>query len=203
MLVTTMPTPLRPPLHKLPMRIPWKSVLFMIAFNFIFCADYLIMAPDVSGVERCSAIYWIALLGLYPIVAASVLVAVRYMFTDTKPQEFCDKERTNGNSAVVDALATSDSEKEKVQHNMPLPEAIWLMSLILFAFGLIMKHVLAEPKKEITGLKMFMRHLDDWHQQRGDGTIEGDPTIGRNAVMAMPLLATAVGLLAGLLGLGG
>ncbi|CAE7907950.1 unnamed protein product [Symbiodinium microadriaticum] len=119
-------SPPEPPLHKLPMRIPWKSVLFMIAFNFIFCADYLIMAPDVSGVERCSAIYWIALLGLYPIVAASVLVAVR-----------------------------------------------------------------------------FMRHLDDWHQQRGDGTIEGDPTIGRNAVMAMPLLATAVGLLAGLLGLGG
>ncbi|CAE7269237.1 unnamed protein product [Symbiodinium necroappetens] len=84
----------------------------------------------------------------------AVYMCVRYMFTDTKPQEFCDKERTNGNSAVVDALATSDSEKEKVQHTMPLPEAIWLMSLILFAFGLIMKHVLAEPKKEITGLKM-------------------------------------------------
>ncbi|CAE7514812.1 unnamed protein product [Symbiodinium natans] len=119
-------SPPEPPLDKLPMRIPWKAILFMIAFNIIFCIDYLVMAPDVFGVERCSVPYWIALLALYPVVAASVLVAVR-----------------------------------------------------------------------------FIRRLDDWHEQRGDGPIEGDPAIGRNAVLTMPLLATVVGLLAGLLGLGG
>jgi len=115
-----------PALDKLPKRIPGKCILFMIAFNAIFCFDYLLMAPDVFGVERCSTVYWIALLGLYPIVAAAVVLSLR-----------------------------------------------------------------------------FMRRLDEWHEQRGDGPIEGDPAISRTAMLSLPLLAAAVGLLAGLLGLGG
>ncbi|CAJ1328403.1 unnamed protein product, partial [Effrenium voratum] len=34
------------------MRIPWKAICFMVGFNFLFCADYLIMSKDV-GVETC------------------------------------------------------------------------------------------------------------------------------------------------------
>ncbi|CAE7451604.1 unnamed protein product [Symbiodinium sp. CCMP2456] len=82
----------------------------------------------------------------------AIYTCVNYMFTDTKPQEFCDKERKNGNSAAIAALA-SKSQPEKMQH-MPLPEAIWLMSLIVFGLGIILKHFLARPKAEITGLKM-------------------------------------------------
>ena len=80
----------------------------------------------------------------------AVYLCVRYMFTDTNSQEFCEKERKSRNSAVVDALAASDSETEKMQR-IPVPEAIWLMSLILFGVGIIIRHVLAQPKKEIAG----------------------------------------------------
>ncbi|CAE7941984.1 unnamed protein product [Symbiodinium sp. KB8] len=85
----------------------------------------------------------------------AIYTCVNYMFADTKPQEFCDKERKKGNSEVIAALATStsQSESEKMER-MPLPEAIWLMSLIVFGLGLILKHFLARPKAEITGLKM-------------------------------------------------
>ena len=55
--------------------------------------------------------------------------------------------RKSGSSAVVDAVATSDSETEKMQHT-PLPRAIWLMSLILFGLGiLIIKHVLGSAEE--------------------------------------------------------
>lgn len=110
----------------LPMRIPWKAIWFMIGFNLIFCLDYLAMAQDVFGVERCSTVYWIALLGLYPVVAVSVLMAMR-----------------------------------------------------------------------------FMQELAAWHESRHDPPVEGEPDLGRAGLTLVPLLAMAVGLLAGLLGLGG
>ncbi|CAK9062626.1 unnamed protein product [Durusdinium trenchii] len=97
-----------------------------IGFNLIFCLDYLAMAQDVFGVERCSTVYWIALLGLYPVVAVSVLMAMR-----------------------------------------------------------------------------FMQELAAWHESRHDPPVEGEPDLGRAGLTLVPLLAMAVGLLAGLLGLGG
>ncbi|CAE7600397.1 unnamed protein product [Symbiodinium sp. CCMP2592] len=89
----------------------------------------------------------------------AVYMCVRYMFTDTTSQEFCEKERKSGNSAVIDALAASDSETEKMQP-LPLLEAIWLMSLILFGVGIIVKHVLAQQKKEIAGQMSDFRNDD-------------------------------------------
>ena len=83
----------------------------------------------------------------------AIYMCVNYMFSDTKPQEFCDKERKNGNSEAIAALATSESRPEKMQH-VPLPEAIWLMSLIVFGFFIVLKHFRAQPKAEITGIKM-------------------------------------------------
>lgn len=109
-----------------PMRIPWKAIWFMIGFNVIFCLDYLAMSEDVFHVQKCSGIYWVALLGLYPVVALSLVAAVR-----------------------------------------------------------------------------FMRELSEWHASRHDLPVEGDPNLGRAGLALAPLLAMAVGLLAGLLGLGG
>jgi len=62
---------------QVPMRIPWKVVMCMIAFNVIFCLDFLAMATDVSGVVKCSPLYWVTLLGLYPFVIASLWVGLR------------------------------------------------------------------------------------------------------------------------------
>ncbi|CAL1148294.1 unnamed protein product [Cladocopium goreaui] len=111
---------------QLPVRIPWKTIWFMVAFNVIFCLDYLAMSQDVDGVEKCSVLYWIALLGLYPVVALSLLLAIR-----------------------------------------------------------------------------FMRELAEWHASRHDPPVQGDPVLGRAGLVVVPFLAMAVGLLAGLLGLGG
>eukprot|EP00435_Cladocopium_sp_Y103_P056835 s212_g19.t1 len=97
-----------------------------VAFNVIFCLDYLAMSQDVDGVEKCSVLYWIALLGLYPVVAVSLLLAIR-----------------------------------------------------------------------------FMRELAEWHASRHDPPVQGDPVLGRAGLVVVPFLAMAVGLLAGLLGLGG
>lgn len=63
------------------MRIPWKVISFMIMFNIVFCMDFLVMSPDIPyvGVEKCSPGYWVALLGLYPFVAASLWIGIRYL----------------------------------------------------------------------------------------------------------------------------
>ncbi|CAJ1410763.1 unnamed protein product [Effrenium voratum] len=49
-----------------------------VGFNFLFCADYLIMSKDV-GVETCSGVYWVALLGLYPAIALSLAYAMKLL----------------------------------------------------------------------------------------------------------------------------
>ncbi|CAK0837600.1 unnamed protein product [Prorocentrum cordatum] len=49
----------------------------MLAFNILFCLDYLVLSKDVSGVTACSAVYWAALLAIYPAVLVAVWVAVR------------------------------------------------------------------------------------------------------------------------------
>ncbi|CAL1148296.1 unnamed protein product [Cladocopium goreaui] len=110
-------------------RIPWKTIWFMYLVGLqyvIFCLNYLAMSQDVDGVEKCSVLYWIALLGLYPVVALSLLLAIR-----------------------------------------------------------------------------FMRELAEWHASRHDPPVQGDPVLGRAGLVVVPFLAMAVGLLAGLLGLGG
>jgi len=87
----------------------------------------------------------------------AIYMCVKYMFADTKPQEFCDKERKNGNGAAVDALATSEAEQGEPQKmpQMPLPEAIWLMFLVVFTVWVVSKHFLSLPnKEEVRPLKM-------------------------------------------------
>ena len=37
---------------------------------------------------------------------------------------------------------------------MPFAEAIWLLFLVVFALGILLKHFLAAPKKDVLGLKM-------------------------------------------------
>jgi len=55
-------------LEPVKMRIPWKVVGFMLAFNIAFFIDYALMSSDVTGTKRCSWLYWVALIGLYPFV---------------------------------------------------------------------------------------------------------------------------------------
>lgn len=59
------------------MRMPWNVIACMIGFNLIFCFDFLGMAPDVFGVQKCTAPYWILLLGLYPFVAGSIWIGIK------------------------------------------------------------------------------------------------------------------------------
>lgn len=86
----------------------------------------------------------------------AVYMCVKFMFAETKPQEFCEQERKNGHSAAIDALATSDKEAQEAQETqqMPFAEALWLLFLIVFALGILLKHFLARPKKEIQPLRM-------------------------------------------------
>mmetsp|Transcript_4484 Transcript_4484/g.10461 ORF Transcript_4484/g.10461 Transcript_4484/m.10461 type:complete len:150 (-) Transcript_4484:110-559(-) len=83
----------------------------------------------------------------------AVYMCVKFIFVETKPEEFCQQERKKGNAAAIDALATLDKEPREMQQ-MPFAEAIWLLFLIVFALGILLKHFLARPKKEIRGLKM-------------------------------------------------
>merc|ERR1719321_2096787 len=48
-----------------------------------------------------------------------------------------------------------------------------------------------------------MNRLSQWHRDRGDGVIQGDPYLTAKSVILFPLLAVLIGLVAGLLGLGG
>ena len=89
----------------------------------------------------------------------AIYMCVKYMFADTKPQEFCDKERGKGNGAAIDALATSEAEiteqaKPQKMQQMPLSEAIWLVFLVVFTVWVVSKHFLSQPKEEIRPLKM-------------------------------------------------
>ncbi|CAE7946829.1 unnamed protein product, partial [Symbiodinium sp. KB8] len=88
----------------------------------------------------------------------AIYMCVKYMFADTKPQEFCDKERGKGNGAAIDALATSEAEiteqaKPQKMQQMPLPEAIWLVFLVVFTVWVVSKHFFSQPKEEIRPLK--------------------------------------------------
>ncbi|OLQ11453.1 hypothetical protein AK812_SmicGene4670 [Symbiodinium microadriaticum] len=83
----------------------------------------------------------------------AIYMCVKYMFADTKPQEFCDKERGKGNGAAIDALATSEAEiteqaKPQKMQQMPLPEAIWLVFLVVFTVWVVSKHFFSQPKEE-------------------------------------------------------
>lgn len=108
------------------MRIPWRVIALMVAFNLVTCADFLGMSKDVFHVEQCSLAYWVFFIGLYPFILAAILLGVRYL-----------------------------------------------------------------------------QALRRWHDQRGDGPIPGDPPVDGKTVVLFPVLAVAVGLMAGLLGLGG
>lgn len=61
------------------MQIPWQAIYVMMVFNVLFCADYLILAKDVSGVDKCTPVYWLALVGLYPAVLLSLVFAIRLL----------------------------------------------------------------------------------------------------------------------------
>mmetsp|Transcript_27764 Transcript_27764/g.65243 ORF Transcript_27764/g.65243 Transcript_27764/m.65243 type:complete len:158 (+) Transcript_27764:41-514(+) len=86
----------------------------------------------------------------------AVYMCVKYMFADSKPQEFCEKEKKTGNGAAIDALATSEAEQAEPQKmpQMPVPEAIWLVFLVVFTMWVVSKHFLLRPKNEIKPLKM-------------------------------------------------
>ena len=87
----------------------------------------------------------------------AIYMCVKYVFADTKPQEFCEKEKKKGNGAAIDALATSEAEQAEPQKmpQMPLPEAIWLVFLVVFTMWVVSKHFRSQPKKEeIRPLKM-------------------------------------------------
>jgi len=65
--------------RRVPVRIPWRVISFMFLFNLLFCADFLMMSPEVSGVKKCTPAYWILLVGLYPVVGASVFIGVNML----------------------------------------------------------------------------------------------------------------------------
>jgi len=48
-----------------------------------------------------------------------------------------------------------------------------------------------------------LRKLARWHEEQGDGVIEGDPEVNLRTLTLYPFLMGAIGLVAGLLGLGG
>lgn len=60
-----------------PVRIPWGVIWTMIGFNVIFCIDFLGMSPDVFHIQKCTAPYWVFLIGLYPFVIASIWIGIK------------------------------------------------------------------------------------------------------------------------------
>merc|ERR1712187_514412 len=49
----------------------------------------------------------------------------------------------------------------------------------------------------------MLKRLAEWHLQRGDAPVAGDPQINMKLTLVFPLVTVLVGLVAGLLGLGG
>lgn len=115
-----------PPAAPVAVRIPWMVIGAMVAFNIVFCLDFLAMSPDVFDVVKCSIPYWFALFGLYPFVIASLYVGVR----------------------------------------------------------------------SLQGLK-------NYHEERHDPPVTGDPEVTMKLIIAFPLAAAVIGIVAGLVGLGG
>jgi len=108
------------------MRMPWNVIGCMVGFNVIFCLDFLGMAPDVFGIQKCTGPYWVFLLGLYPFVAGSIWIGIKSL---------------NG--------------------------------------------------------------LAEYHSERGDPHVTGDPEVTMRLIILFPLAAVIIGLVAGLVGLGG
>lgn len=55
------------------MRVPWLVISTMIAFNIVFCIDFILLSDEV----KCHTWYWIFLIGLYPFVVASIWVGIK------------------------------------------------------------------------------------------------------------------------------
>eukprot|EP00928_Gymnodinium_smaydae_P058962 TRINITY_DN4217_c0_g4_i2.p1 TRINITY_DN4217_c0_g4~~TRINITY_DN4217_c0_g4_i2.p1 ORF type:complete len:555 (+),score=94.34 TRINITY_DN4217_c0_g4_i2:29-1693(+) len=60
-----------------PVRLPRGVLLCLVLFDLVCCMDFMFMSKDVFDIQRCSAIYWIALLALYPFAAGAVFFGVR------------------------------------------------------------------------------------------------------------------------------
>jgi len=104
----------------------------------------------------------------------------------------------------------------------------WIaIGLMVLCNGLFTIDILA-MKKDVTGVEMCtvpywcifaalyplallgikcgawsLRSLARWHEEQGDGVIEGDPEVNLRTLTLYPLLMGMIGLVAGLLGLGG
>lgn len=119
-------TPLSRPPQDNSMRVPWKIIGMMVAFNLFVLLDAMLQSKDIFGTVRCHGVYWASLIGLYPFVIG----------------------------------------------------ALWL------------------------GIK-GLRELAKFHEDRGDGQLEGDPDVSLGSAVRFASLTAVVGLLAGILGLGG
>jgi len=58
-------------------RIPWKVIGIMVSFNIVFCMDFLGLSPDVFHIKKCTAPYWVFLIGLYPFVIGSIWIGIK------------------------------------------------------------------------------------------------------------------------------
>jgi uncharacterized membrane protein YfcA len=58
------------------MRIPWNVVIMMVVFNLIVLFDVMLQSKDVFGTVRCSAGYWVFLIGLYPFIGAALYLGL-------------------------------------------------------------------------------------------------------------------------------
>ncbi|CAE7383020.1 fabH [Symbiodinium natans] len=98
----------------------------------------------------------------------AIYMCVKYILAgDMEPEEFCGKERANGNSDAIEALAapkTGREEKNDRHASSPerlgaeptdlWPSALWGAFLISFLLLIVIRHFIHEPKKEITPLRM-------------------------------------------------
>eukprot|EP00413_Alexandrium_margalefii_P025891 CAMPEP_0204564888 /NCGR_PEP_ID=MMETSP0661-20131031/35154_1 /ASSEMBLY_ACC=CAM_ASM_000606 /TAXON_ID=109239 /ORGANISM="Alexandrium margalefi, Strain AMGDE01CS-322" /LENGTH=466 /DNA_ID=CAMNT_0051572579 /DNA_START=233 /DNA_END=1631 /DNA_ORIENTATION=- len=60
-------------------RYPWNVIGFMVAFIAVFCLDFVLLAQDVSGIQSCTPVYWVVLLGIYPFIAIAVIFGIRFL----------------------------------------------------------------------------------------------------------------------------
>lgn len=68
-------------------------VMAMIMFQILFIGDFLALSSDVSHVKRCSALYWVALLCLYPVIIAATTYGVKQVRAEENARNLPQEQR--------------------------------------------------------------------------------------------------------------